>query len=64
METYTKIKYTPLKYRTDLKSELILEELHNQMAEIQKNQRKILRLLEPEEEIIDEPTEEVAEDEK
>ncbi len=35
-------------YRTDLKSELILEELHNQMAEIQKNQRKILRLLEPE----------------
>lgn len=37
-------------YRTDLKSELILEELHNQMEEILRNQRKILRVLEAEEE--------------
>ena len=37
-------------YRTDLKSELILEELHNKMEEILKNQRKILRIIEPEEE--------------
>ena len=36
-------------YRTDLKSELILEELHHQMEEILKNQRKILKLLEEEE---------------
>ena len=32
-------------YRTDLKSELILEELHDQMDEILKNQRKILNAL-------------------
>ena len=37
-------------YRTDLKSELILEELHNKMEEILRNQRKILRVLEAEEE--------------
>ncbi len=37
-------------YRTDLKSELILEELHHKTDEILKNQRKILRYLEPEEE--------------
>ena len=33
-------------YRTDLKSELILEELHHQLVEVQANQRKILRFLE------------------
>ena len=33
-------------YRTDLKSELILEELHDQMDTLEKNQKKILRLLE------------------
>lgn len=32
-------------YKTDLKSELILEELHNEMREILVNQRKIFRLL-------------------
>ena len=32
-------------YRTDLKSELILEDLHNKMDEILKNQRKILRII-------------------
>ena len=37
-------------YRTDLKSELILEELHNQMGEILRNQRKILRIIDSEEE--------------
>ena len=37
-------------YRTDLKSELILEELHNQMQEILRNQRKILRIIEKDEE--------------
>ena len=37
-------------YRTDLKSELILEELHDKMEEILKNQRKILKALESEEE--------------
>ena len=36
-------------YRTDLKSELILEELHHKTDEILKNQRKILRALEDEE---------------
>ena len=36
-------------YRTDLKSELILEQLHDRMEEILKNQRKILRALEDEE---------------
>ena len=37
-------------YRTDLKSEIILEELHHQMENISKNQRKILRILEGEDE--------------
>ena len=37
-------------YRTDLKSELLLEDLHHKMEEILKNQRKLLRLMEPEEE--------------
>lgn len=37
-------------YRTDLKSELILEELHNKMELILKNQRKILKYIEPDEE--------------
>ena len=32
-------------YKTDLKSELILEELHDQMTKIQYNQNKILRIL-------------------
>ncbi len=32
-------------YRTDLKSELILEELHHKMDELLKNQRKILRII-------------------
>ena len=32
-------------YRTDLKSELILEELHNQMDTIIKNQKKIMKSL-------------------
>ncbi len=36
-------------YRTDLKSELILEELHHKMDEVLKTQRKILRLLEEKE---------------
>ena len=40
-------------YRTDLKSELILEELHDQMTSIQKNQRKIIKLLK-EEGVLDE----------
>jgi uncharacterized membrane protein len=33
-------------YRTDLKSELITEEMHHKLEEILKNERKILRLLE------------------
>ena len=33
-------------YRTDLKSEIILEELHDKMELILKNQRKIMRELE------------------
>ena len=33
-------------YRTDLKSELILEELHNEISEVRRNQRRIIRLLE------------------
>jgi len=33
-------------YRTDLKSELILEELHNKIEKIEKNQKEILKLLE------------------
>ena len=37
-------------YRTDLKSELILEDLHTKMEEILKNQRKILRIIDQEEE--------------
>ena len=37
-------------YRTDLKSELLLEDLHDKMNEILKNQRKILRIIEAEEE--------------
>ena len=37
-------------YRTDLKSELLLEDLHHKMEEILKNQRKILKQIESEEE--------------
>ena len=37
-------------YRTDLKSELILEDLHHKMDELLKNQRKLLRVLEEEDE--------------
>ena len=37
-------------YRTDLKSELILEELHHKADDILRNQRKILRALEVDEE--------------
>ena len=37
-------------YRTDLKSELILEDLHHKMEELLKNQRKILRLIENDDE--------------
>ena len=33
-------------YKTDLKSELILEVLHEQMRDLQANQKKILKLLE------------------
>ena len=33
-------------YRTDLKSELILEDLHDKMEEILKNQRKIIKCIE------------------
>lgn len=33
-------------YRTDLKSELILEELHDKMEEILRNQRQIIRQIE------------------
>ena len=36
-------------YRTDLKSELILEELHDKMEELLRNQRKILKYLDDEE---------------
>lgn len=32
-------------YRTDLKSELILEELHDHIQELLKNQRKIIRMI-------------------
>lgn len=32
-------------YRTDLKSELILEELHDKIVELQRNQKQILKLL-------------------
>ena len=37
-------------YRTDLKSELILEELHDKMEEMIKNQRKIIKYIEKDEE--------------
>lgn len=37
-------------YKTDLKSELILEELHDQMRKIASNQNRILRMLEPKDE--------------
>jgi|GEM_PF-315878 len=37
-------------YRTDLKSELILESLHDQMNSILKNQRQILKYIKEEEE--------------
>ena len=37
-------------YRTDLKSELILEDLHDKMTEILRNQRRILRIIDSEEE--------------
>lgn len=37
-------------YRTDLKSEIILESLHDKMDEILKNQRKILKQLDEENE--------------
>ena len=37
-------------YRTDLKSELILEDLHDKMTEILRNQRRILRQIEEDEE--------------
>ena len=37
-------------YRIDLKSEIILEELHDKMELILKNQRKIIRVLEEEDE--------------
>ena len=33
-------------YRTDLKSELILEELHDKMEKILENQKKILKEME------------------
>lgn len=36
-------------YRIDLKSELILEELHDRMVKIEKNQKMILKLLKEEE---------------
>ena len=36
-------------YRTDLKSELILEELHDKIVELQKTQRKIIQLLKEDE---------------
>ena len=32
-------------YKTDLKSELILEDLHNKMSQIIKNQNKIINIL-------------------
>ena len=41
-------------YRTDLKSELILEELHDKMDEMLKNQRKILKYIESDEEEVEE----------
>ena len=32
-------------YKTDLKSELMLEDLHNKMSQIIKNQNKIINIL-------------------
>jgi uncharacterized membrane protein len=46
-------------YKTDLKSELILEELHMEMKKIISNQNKIMKMLTPEE-----PAEEVKEEKK
>lgn len=42
-------------YRTDLKSELILESLHDHINEVLKNQKKIIKLLEDDndEEVVD-----------
>ena len=37
-------------YRTDLKSELILESLHDQMNSILKNQKQILKYIKEQEE--------------
>ena len=37
-------------YKTDLKSELILEELHDQMTKIISNQNKILKIISDESE--------------
>lgn len=36
-------------YKTDLKSELILEELHDKITAIEKNQKKILEYIETKE---------------
>ena len=41
-------------YRTDLKSELILESLHDQMNSILKNQKQILKYIKEQEEKKDE----------
>lgn len=38
-------------YRTDLKSELILESLHDHIIQVLKNQRKIMKMLEEDEEV-------------
>lgn len=40
-------------YRTDLKSELILEELHVHIQEILRNQKKILRSIEKDQEVVE-----------
>lgn len=40
-------------YRTDLKSELILEELHVHIQELLRNQKKILRSIEKEQDIVE-----------
>lgn len=42
-------------YRTDLKSELILEALHDHINEVLKNQKRIIKLLEDDndEEVVD-----------
>ena len=36
-------------YRTDLKSELILESLHDHIIQVLRNQRKIIKMLEEDE---------------